>query len=463
MFYVLAALMTNITPPAQDPSISVAIEEISDMANVKASGTTQNVGSGATVQFVWQDNFGNTANSTGSVNSSGQFTTTVNLSSFLGTTITVVATVQGVSGQSAENTDQKPSVSTLTVSSKLYPVYTQESVSADFDFISATTRGTLNTTSIGIESLGLGYGMQSATIRSNLNTLAVEIENVQTGYGFSSAQITKQITYLNYTPEIENIQTGFGFTAAQITKQVNYLSTTSEVEKLSSSFAMTGATVDGIDAYFSNVKFLSFSDDSTFADKSSSALTVTNSGVSYQSSGSIAPKFSNGLGSYNGSSFLSANLASPIGTQDYTYECFAALRNVGNYQRFIAIGKSGYNMISIGVNQNSQNAVATLYLGQWIDIGVTAIELNTWYHFCLMRKNGVHYFFINGVLKGSSSVATSVGIDNTRIFVGANEQQINTSAESYLDGFVDSVRLTVGVARYDTTGFTAPQSKFPIK
>jgi hypothetical protein len=81
------------------------------------------------------------------------------------------------------------------------------------------------------------------------------------------------------------------------------------------------------------------------------------------------------------------------------------------------------------------------------------INVNTWYHFALVRDSGVYELFVNGVSKMSFTNAHN--INYSHLVIGGNY-----SASYLMDGHIDDFRVTKGVARYTST-FTPPSAALP--
>jgi hypothetical protein len=83
---------------------------------------------------------------------------------------------------------------------------------------------------------------------------------------------------------------------------------------------------------------------------------------------------------------------------------------------------------------------------------------NAWSHVAAMRSGNTLYLFINGTQVGSAAMSGSVGSSTGDYFtVGADA----TWASMPFTGYMEDIRVTLGVARYATTGFTAPSAAFP--
>ena len=90
--------------------------------------------------------------------------------------------------------------------------------------------------------------------------------------------------------------------------------------------------------------------------------------------------------------------------------------------------------------------------GSYHDVTET-INVNTWYHFALVRDSGVYELFVNGVSKMSFTNAHD--INYSHLVIGGNY-----SASYLMDGHIDDFRVTKGVARYTST-FTPPSAALP--
>lgn len=81
--------------------------------------------------------------------------------------------------------------------------------------------------------------------------------------------------------------------------------------------------------------------------------------------------------------------------------------------------------------------------------------INTWHHVCAMRSGSNVYLFADGTLLGSHAIGT--------IFSGSSVLMIGAGVDSGVafNGWIDEVRVTKGVARYPTIGFSPPTAAFP--
>jgi hypothetical protein len=77
-------------------------------------------------------------------------------------------------------------------------------------------------------------------------------------------------------------------------------------------------------------------------------------------------------------------------------------------------------------------------------------------HYALVRSGNTMRMFRDGVQTASASISVSIS-NNTLFNVGGNGE---CGGACFLNGYIDDVRFTRGVARY-TANFTPPTHPFP--
>lgn len=106
--------------------------------------------------------------------------------------------------------------------------------------------------------------------------------------------------------------------------------------------------------------------------------------------------------------------------------------------------------VIITINGSATNFVATAAQLPWVP------SLATWYHFALVRRTTTIELFIDGV-----SVGTSTTIGAQVIWNSTDPLKLGShSGVDYFDGWMDEVRVTVGLAHY-TGNFTPPSAEYP--
>ena len=88
-----------------------------------------------------------------------------------------------------------------------------------------------------------------------------------------------------------------------------------------------------------------------------------------------------------------------------------------------------------------------------------SISTGSWAHVAVSRSGTTLRVFINGALDGS--VTDSTNMTDQKLLVGANVGVTpGTLQGNYMNGYMQDVRITKGVARY-TAAFTPPSRTFP--
>lgn len=142
-----------------------------------------------------------------------------------------------------------------------------------------------------------------------------------------------------------------------------------------------------------------------------------------------------------------------LGSGDFTIEfwtylntvidrCFYDQRTATN-QVVPTIYTSGSNQISYYVSGANRITGAALNTGQW-------------YHIALTRSGSSTKMFVDGTQTGSTYTDTNNYIQS-RLVVGTYGDVLNSG---FINGYIDDLRVTKGVARYTTT-FTPPTQAFP--
>jgi hypothetical protein len=170
--------------------------------------------------------------------------------------------------------------------------------------------------------------------------------------------------------------------------------------------------------------------------------------------------FSGGGNSYSFSSSVNSYISTPgsadwaVGTGDFTVEWFSYQTTLSQFQRVFTV--DDYPVIDIGVSIES----GTFYY--WAGGGSTpkytsasATTTNTWYHWAVVRQNGVTKVYRNGTLRGSQITDTNNVTDNTTAFIVGNTNTFATNAA--LVGYLTNFRFVKGLAVY-TGDFTVPTS-----
>lgn len=144
------------------------------------------------------------------------------------------------------------------------------------------------------------------------------------------------------------------------------------------------------------------------------------------------------------------------GTGDFTFECWF-------YQTATsAFGGHLWSQTQVGYNYLSIRAGAASPMQTKIDIRIDnatlvssgEYSLNAWHHVAVVRDAGVVTIYLDGQPDSSATMATSLDNDTYAPTIGTFSH--DASAARFA-GYIDSLRLTNGVARY-SGAFTPPNT-----
>jgi hypothetical protein len=158
------------------------------------------------------------------------------------------------------------------------------------------------------------------------------------------------------------------------------------------------------------------------------------------------------------------------GTSDWTYEFwiyYNALPTGGTYGASIYAQDDGAGVVSpfnIVQQGNTWKLWADTGAGTWdifnnVTLAATSLTTSTWYHIAFVRTSGTLRMFVNGVQVASTALTASIQTNTSRNLWLFGTWQNNPSNAGGINGYVDEVRLTKGVARYRYS-FTPPTKAF---
>ena len=164
-------------------------------------------------------------------------------------------------------------------------------------------------------------------------------------------------------------------------------------------------------------------------------------------------KYGNASLELNGSSAYANTPDSPsfnFGAADFTIECWTYL-NAAPTTAYAFIGHRTSDTAGIGVALYTDSAPSSglsfSYNGTTFNFCTVneALPTGVWLHLAACRSGSEIMFFINGVLKQTTSVGTNALFDSpASLSIGS----CNTTPNYFLNGYIDDVRITKGVARY---------------
>jgi len=213
-----------------------------------------------------------------------------------------------------------------------------------------------------------------------------------------------------------------------------------------------------VDEEFGNVSLL-LHGDGTIIDSSSNVQSVTVVGDAQIST--AQSKFGGSSIAFDGSG---DNLTVPdngsftMGTADFTVECWVRLANTSHIGAFITTAEpTDFQGFFLGhVNGTLYFLANATGASSWdVTLAAGSIAVNSWTHVAGVRFGNTFASYVNGVQVATTTSSISLANSNNILHVG-RRQNVN----QYLNGYIDDLRITKGVARY-TANFTPPTAPFP--
>ena len=147
-----------------------------------------------------------------------------------------------------------------------------------------------------------------------------------------------------------------------------------------------------------------------------------------------------------------------FGTGDFTIECWVYLNSTTGYQSIYDQRPSGSATALTPAIYLDDTSLKYYVNGADRITAGTALSTGTWYHIAVSRSGTSTKMFLDGTQTGSTYT------DSNNYINGANRPVLavdgSNTANNELNGYIDDLRITKGVARYTTT-FTPPTAAFP--
>jgi hypothetical protein len=227
-----------------------------------------------------------------------------------------------------------------------------------------------------------------------------------------------------------------------------------------------------LDQYYNSCSLLCHFDSinpaGRFIDNSRNNFKITSSGDAKLSTSQYkfggASAYFDGVNDYL---LIPDNNAFELGSSDFTLESFVYFVTLpssnGYYSTIISKWTSSNNSYFIYLYNSA--GTYQLYLTystngtSYTNLGVNwTPNVGQWYHIACVRSSTNVYFWVNGVQQGATqSISGTLYNGTAPLEIGAN---LFGSANTVLNGYLDELRITKGVARY-TANFTPPSAPFP--
>jgi hypothetical protein len=217
-----------------------------------------------------------------------------------------------------------------------------------------------------------------------------------------------------------------------------------------------------VDPEFANVALLlhmdGAQDSTTFVDASANGLALTPTGAGLKLT-QTEKKFGTASAKFAASKLTTAaSTVFSFGTTgEFTIEAWLRMAAFPAYTCFVskpAIPASSVPMLWFGLIANK---LALYFPSNPTIVATPACVPNTWHHVVLQRRGTTHEIYLDGALAGSSPVPINWGTTAQTLILGSNADAIDAQS---LDGWLEDVRVTNGVARY-TGPFTVPTEAYP--
>ena len=183
-------------------------------------------------------------------------------------------------------------------------------------------------------------------------------------------------------------------------------------------------------------------------------------------------KYGTGSMKFNGTTDYLSLPYSPqfsLGNGSWTVEFWVNINSLSNNPEIVNINQSSSAFSSVRISATSVGSLFFLCANSgnnWIDTSTSAsgtVTTGTWYHIAGVRNGSVFTLYVNGVSKLTYTSTASLIDGSTftlagKTWIGATNN--GGSVYNPLNGYLDDVRITKGIARY-TANFTAPTQAFP--
>ena len=228
------------------------------------------------------------------------------------------------------------------------------------------------------------------------------------------------------------------------------------------SWLITGSQPVPVDPNISQVSLLLHGNgtngSTTITDSSPSPKTVTAFGNAQIST--AQSKFGGSSIAFDGTTdYLTVpnSVTMQMGTGDFTIESWVYFNTLTSYQTLFDKGVVSTGALLLQTDLNNGRMIV------WVQ-GVASItessngSTGAWTHYALSRSSGTLRLFRNGSQTGSVANSTNFN-SSAAVGIGAYGSGVEVGLYG-LNGYIDDLRITKGVARY-TSNFTPPTAPFP--
>jgi hypothetical protein len=148
-----------------------------------------------------------------------------------------------------------------------------------------------------------------------------------------------------------------------------------------------------------------------------------------------------------------------FGSGDFTIEAWVRLNATGQFH--VVVNQSAGSSRGWILDVTSGDKLRLYgYITSWQELGISTTSLSTgaWYHCAATREGTSFRVFLDGVLEDTTVISGAIVAENSNL-LHVGHYLLASGAHRYMNGWIDDLRITKGVARY-TGNFTAPTAAF---
>ena len=293
-----------------------------------------------------------------------------------------------------------------------------------------------------------GVAKGSVAFSGSIGTGANTYIGAETGQG---AWFNGYIDDLRVTPGVVRYTSAFSVPTLSFP---TIAGTTTDPYLSNVSLMLTADSID-VDAYWSSVSLRLTGDD--LYDHSNNHSTVTVAGntiiVSTNKKYGTGSIYFDGTGDYLS---IPHSTGQEFGSGNFTIEFWGYPVNLNTSHwvsqwnsstglNFAVFNNSGVFSFAYTTNNSTVNILSS----------TVTVALNSWTYFTVVRSNSSLLFFVNGALTATTSISGTLYSGTAALEVGRNGDGVQ-----YFTGYIDDLRITKGVARYNAA-FTPPSASLP--
>jgi hypothetical protein len=152
-----------------------------------------------------------------------------------------------------------------------------------------------------------------------------------------------------------------------------------------------------------------------------------------------------------------------LGSSDWTFETWVYMNAVSSQQSIIYLNgnTSGYAALNLQVQSGALNLWLSANGSSWSlqQNTIGTIAANAWNHIAVVKVGTNIKVYINGTNVSGNGYTVAASLMTTYT---VNQIGVYNASSYNLNGYLDDMRLTLGIARY-TQNFTAPTSAFALQ